>query len=74
MSSFAAILSPLSALVTVFLSVFLTGLLAIGLNAQQELTITVPSCSGGVGKLDVKFHGGASWLYNLFSGSIAGDQ
>ena len=47
---------------------------AIGLNAQQELTITVPSCSGGVGKLDVKFHGGASWLYNLFSGSIAGDQ
>ena len=29
-------------------------------------TLTITSCSSTVGDVDFKFHGGASWLYNLF--------
>ncbi|XP_075756988.1 bactericidal permeability-increasing protein isoform X2 [Pelodiscus sinensis] len=28
------------------------------------------SCHSTIGRLDVKFHGGASWLYNLFTGAL----
>ena len=34
-------------------------------------SISTASCSGNVGDLNVKFHGGASWLYNLFKSKIA---
>ena len=27
-------------------------------------------CSGHVDNVNVHFHGGASWLYNIFSGSV----
>ncbi|XP_078411581.1 bactericidal permeability-increasing protein-like isoform X1 [Cetorhinus maximus] len=29
-------------------------------------------CTANVGSLDITFHGGASWLYNLFSSSLEG--
>lgn len=32
--------------------------------------ISAEGCTAAAGNLNVKFHGGASWLYNLFSGSI----
>jgi hypothetical protein len=43
-----------------------------GMSATHEPTVNTAACSAGIGKLDVTFHGGASWLYNLFSGVIAG--
>eukprot|EP00050_Salpingoeca_kvevrii_P006009 m.286929 g.286929 ORF g.286929 m.286929 type:complete len:601 (-) comp11670_c0_seq1:2389-4191(-) len=45
----------------------------IGVSANHEPTIKVGSCSGSIGDLSIKFHGGASWLYNLFSSDIAGE-
>jgi len=44
--------------------------LDVGMSSSHEPTISIPSCSGGVHKIDLKFHGGASWLYNLFTGLI----
>ncbi|XP_028414997.1 lipopolysaccharide-binding protein-like [Dendronephthya gigantea] len=34
-------------------------------------SISTASCTDNVGDVNVKFHGGASWLYNLFKGKIA---
>jgi lipopolysaccharide-binding protein len=34
-------------------------------------TLKSTSCSINIGSLDVTFHGGASWLYNLFADNIA---
>lgn len=44
---------------------------AVGVSAAHEPTVATQTCTAGIGKLDVTFHGGASWLYNLFSGFIA---
>ncbi|XP_051767500.1 bactericidal permeability-increasing protein isoform X2 [Ctenopharyngodon idella] len=33
-------------------------------------TVSMASCAATVGSVNVKFHGGASWLYNLFSSFI----
>jgi hypothetical protein len=44
-----------------------------GVSPTHEPTVNTASCSAGIGHLDVTFHGGASWLYNLFSGVIAGE-
>ncbi|XP_038225061.1 bactericidal permeability-increasing protein-like [Dermochelys coriacea] len=30
------------------------------------------NCHSSIGRLDVKFHDGASWLYNLFTGALQG--
>lgn len=43
-----------------------------GLSNKHEPMVTVNKCSAGIGHLKIKFHGGASWLYNLFSHFIAG--
>ena len=43
----------------------------IGKDNNDHPTLKTTGCSLSVGSLSVKFHGGASWLYNLFSGSIA---
>jgi hypothetical protein len=43
-----------------------------GVSPTHEPTVATQSCSAGIGHMDVKFHGGASWLYNLFSSLIAG--
>ena len=47
------------------------GIHSIGKDSDGHPTLKTTGCSLSVGSLSVKFHGGASWLYNLFSGSIA---
>ncbi|EDO44440.1 predicted protein [Nematostella vectensis] len=37
---------------------------------KKKSSMHVKNCNLNVGKLSVKFHGGASWLYNLFSKEI----
>ncbi|XP_063694485.1 bactericidal permeability-increasing protein-like [Bolinopsis microptera] len=45
--------------------------LQIGTTDKGEPHVTTKTCSFNIGHVDVTFHGGASWLYNLFSSSIA---
>jgi len=45
-------------------------ILTFGENSGQP-TIDLSSCSDGVNYIDLDFNGGASWLYNLFSGYLA---
>ena len=45
----------------------------IGADSKGHATLSAQSCSINIGSLDVTFHGGASWLYNLFSRYIADD-
>lgn len=33
-------------------------------------TMKAVGCSCNVGSADIKFHGGAAWIYNLFSGQL----
>eukprot|EP00058_Branchiostoma_floridae_P008569 XP_002594057.1 hypothetical protein BRAFLDRAFT_68503 [Branchiostoma floridae] len=42
----------------------------LGKDPQDRPTISVGSCSAHIGDVSVTFHGGASWLYNLFKGAI----
>ena len=39
---------------------------------QGHATLKTTGCSLNIGHLDVNFHGGASWLYNLFDSTIEG--
>eukprot|EP00055_Hartaetosiga_balthica_P004441 m.11608 g.11608 ORF g.11608 m.11608 type:complete len:503 (+) comp3865_c0_seq2:95-1603(+) len=41
------------------------------LSSTHEPQIAINQCSSNIGHLDIKFHGGASWLYNLFTSLIA---
>ncbi|XP_065180329.1 bactericidal permeability-increasing protein-like [Sycon ciliatum] len=52
-------------------SVSLTFNVVLGKDSSGHATVSAGSCHADIGHMDVKFHGGASWLYNLFSGSIA---
>eukprot|EP00731_Ephydatia_muelleri_P031068 Em0022g582a len=45
----------------------------IGADSQGHATLSAQSCNINIGSLDITFHGGASWLYNLFSGYISDD-
>ncbi|KAJ5071570.1 bactericidal permeability-increasing bpi protein-related [Anaeramoeba ignava] len=45
--------------------------LAIGSDSNGRPTIVTSSISLDLGSLNVHFHGGDSWLYNLFSGEIS---
>jgi lipopolysaccharide-binding protein len=45
--------------------------LTLGTTDKGEPHVTAQTCSFGIGHVDVTFHGGASWLYNLFSDDIA---
>lgn len=51
-------------------SISLSLTISTGLSPSNEPTVSTASCSGDIGKLDVHFHGGASWLYNLFDDLI----
>jgi hypothetical protein len=42
------------------------------MDDQGRLTLKTTDCEGGLDHLEVKFAGGASWLYNIFSRIIAG--
>ena len=41
-----------------------------GVNKQHRPTVSANKCNCYAGSTKVKFHGGASWLYNLFSSKI----
>jgi len=44
--------------------------ITLGSDADGRPTISVLGCSCTIDKVNVKFHGGASWIYNLFSGFV----
>jgi len=39
--------------------------IALGVDASGRPTVSLTSCNANVGSVDVDFHGGWSWLYNL---------
>ncbi|KAK3085539.1 hypothetical protein FSP39_004971 [Pinctada imbricata] len=43
----------------------------IGMDNTGRPNIRSDSCNDQIGGVSVKFHGGASWIYNLFKGKIA---
>jgi len=45
--------------------------ITFGATKTGQPSLHVASCTSNVGDLSVEFHGGASWLYNLFKGPIA---
>lgn len=46
--------------------------IAVGADGGGHPTVNAHTCSTNIGNINVDFHGGASWLYNLFAGQIAG--
>nr|ACQ72916.1 bactericidal permeability increasing protein [Crassostrea gigas] len=42
----------------------------IGMDGTGRPTMKAVGCSCNVGSADIKFHGGAAWIYNLFSGQL----
>ncbi|XP_068450782.1 bactericidal permeability-increasing protein-like [Clinocottus analis] len=46
--------------------VSITTSIAIKADETGRPTVSTVSCAASVGSVSVKFHGGASWLYNLF--------
>ncbi|XP_036606951.1 bactericidal permeability-increasing protein-like isoform X2 [Trichosurus vulpecula] len=45
-------------------------LLDVGWDGAGRPVVSLAGCSCHVGHLDVTFHGGASWLYNIFTGAL----
>ena len=39
---------------------------AIGKDADGHATLSTSGCTVDPGSISIEFHGGASWLYNLF--------
>lgn len=52
-------------------SVSLSIVVSVGADSTGHPTVSASSCTFSIGHMDIDFHGGASWLYNLFSGTIA---
>ncbi|XP_006639508.2 bactericidal permeability-increasing protein [Lepisosteus oculatus] len=48
----------------------ISAVMAVGSDETGRPTVSCTSCSASVGSAKIKFHGGASWLYNLFSSFI----
>ena len=44
--------------------------MTVGKDDNGHATLQTTGCSLDVGGVSVDFHGGASWLYNLFDGTI----
>ncbi|XP_078738201.1 bactericidal permeability-increasing protein-like [Lampetra fluviatilis] len=44
----------------------LSAVLVLSRDAAGRPSVSAGGCSSEVGDVDIKFHGGASWLYNLF--------
>lgn len=44
--------------------------LFLGVDGTGRPKIASSGCSCGIGSLDVHFHGGAAWIYNLFKGVV----
>ncbi|XP_058846759.1 bactericidal permeability-increasing protein-like [Acipenser ruthenus] len=47
-------------------------LVGVGSDSTGHLTVSSANCDASVGDLEVTFHGGTSWLYNLFKKIIQG--
>ncbi|XP_068929997.1 bactericidal permeability-increasing protein-like [Petaurus breviceps papuanus] len=48
----------------------LSVLIEMGWDGAGRLVVSPAGCSCHIGHLDVTFHGGASWLYNIFTGVL----
>uniref|UniRef100_A0A8C6S4N4 Bactericidal permeability-increasing protein n=1 Tax=Neogobius melanostomus TaxID=47308 RepID=A0A8C6S4N4_9GOBI len=48
----------------------ITTTIAISSDETGRPTVSGTNCAASVGSVSIKFHGGASWLYNLFSSFI----
>ena len=44
----------------------------IGKDPKGHATLSSSACKFNIGSLNIHFHGGASWLYNMFDSQIAG--
>lgn len=44
----------------------------LGADSTGHPSIATSSCSSSIGDVNIHFHGGASWLYNLFDKYVAG--
>ncbi|XP_071176830.1 bactericidal permeability-increasing protein-like [Mytilus edulis] len=44
--------------------------ISLGVDGTGRPKIASSGCSCGIGSLDVHFHGGAAWIYNLFKGVV----
>jgi lipopolysaccharide-binding protein len=55
------------------MTINLSLLIAITVGADGKPVVTVPSSSADVTHFDLKLHGGASWLYNIFIKVFKGD-
>ncbi|KAK3597547.1 hypothetical protein CHS0354_018144 [Potamilus streckersoni] len=42
----------------------------LGVDVNGRPTIAASGCSCGISSVNIKFHGGWAWLYNLFSGKL----
>ena len=42
------------------------------MDSSGRPTMQAVGCSCSVGSASIKFHGGAAWIYNLFSGVVEG--
>ncbi|XP_028667768.2 bactericidal permeability-increasing protein [Erpetoichthys calabaricus] len=51
-------------------NIVLSVVVQIGMDSTGRLSLACVSCDSSVGDLGITFHGGASWLYNLFSDTI----
>ncbi|KAJ0068834.1 hypothetical protein NL108_012076, partial [Boleophthalmus pectinirostris] len=49
----------------------ITTTIAVNSDETGRPTVTGNNCAASVGDVSIKFHGGASWLYNLFKSFIA---
>ncbi|XP_033626125.1 bactericidal permeability-increasing protein-like [Asterias rubens] len=53
-------------------SLMLTLRIGVDNSGRPTISMTTQDCSFNAGNVRIKLHGGASWLYNLFSKDIAG--
>jgi lipopolysaccharide-binding protein len=51
--------------------VFLEIHIAVATDSSGHAVVSTNYCDLHIGKLDIEFNGGASWLYNLFSSDIS---
>ncbi|XP_078609237.1 bactericidal permeability-increasing protein-like [Branchiostoma floridae x Branchiostoma japonicum] len=48
-------------------SAYIDVVISMDEDAAEKPTVSVQSCDAGVGGMELVFHGGASWLYNVIS-------
>ncbi|XP_078247869.1 bactericidal permeability-increasing protein [Pogona vitticeps] len=51
---------------------FLSSLLGLGKDARGRPRVSYAGCHSALGDVELKFHGGKSWLYNLLAAALKG--